>query len=424
MRLKVNITKTNFSLLAVFLMPVFFIYLADSTMSYLFPVVTETRLASNTLVGIVMAFSSFIGLLCDLIFPQIFRNKSWKFFIFMQLILAPFFSVFTYIGARTASLPFFLIAAAFWGIYFECLWFSLQKFVMTNERKENYSRTWSTIYSLIFIAKVIGPILGAYLIDISIEHAALNLVPFSILAFAILIIIVSINSPKKTKHVEIQPTYHPSLKDELNFWKLLLPTIFPIFLSTIVIMSFDAAIWTFGALFGESLFNDFKGLEASILIFYNISGLLANVWVSKLQIKANKKKLTNSFIFLGGLVLGSVVLFRGSNVSTLIIVSVASFVISLAFPLNDSVFSDLGNRLKKESIHLIAISRFTCSLAYILVPLGLGFIADSSDYYTAYSLLGLTIAFAGAILLLITPKKLRLNQKRIHQTLDPTVYTN
>src|SRR6185369_17781218 len=105
----------------IFLATIFLVLFADSIMSYYFPLVVESNLNSNTLVGIVMALSSMAGLACDLIFPQLFQRKTWKFLLIAGIFFAITFPISANLGIAFSSLIIFIIASILWGIYYEFL---------------------------------------------------------------------------------------------------------------------------------------------------------------------------------------------------------------------------------------------------------------------------------------------------------------
>ena len=88
-------------------------------MSYYFPVILGNTLESNALVGVVMAASSIMGLVCDLIFPQLFKRKSWKFLLITGIILGISFPITTNLGRHFTAFIIFVLASVLWGIYFE-----------------------------------------------------------------------------------------------------------------------------------------------------------------------------------------------------------------------------------------------------------------------------------------------------------------
>jgi MFS family permease len=65
---------------------------------------------------------------------------------------------------------------------------------------------------------------------------------------------------------------------------------------------------------------------------------------------------------------------------------------------------------------LIGLSQASYSIAYIFAPSIMGFVADRVGYNSTFAIIGLFTAVAAAILLIITPKKLRLPQKEINST--------
>ena len=86
---------------------------------------------------------------------------------------------------------------------------------------------------------------------------------------------------------------------------------------------------------------------------------------------------------------------------------------SVCWPLDDAIFSDLQERLREKDIYLIGLSQAAYSIAYIIAPSIMGFIADRVGYNSMFSFLGIFAFVIGIILLIVTPKKLRLPQKEL-----------
>ncbi|MCB0387169.1 MAG: hypothetical protein KDD43_17410, partial [Bdellovibrionales bacterium] len=63
------------TLLMVFSLIVFFISFADAIMAYVSPIFMEEQLGSTFMMGIIFSFSSVVGLVCDFLFPQWFKEK-------------------------------------------------------------------------------------------------------------------------------------------------------------------------------------------------------------------------------------------------------------------------------------------------------------------------------------------------------------
>ena len=121
------ISHRNFVRLLLFSFPLFFILLADNVMSYVFPIVVQTSLHSNTWLGIVMALSSVCGIFCDFLFPQLLVGRSWRFQLFAGIVFAFLFPVTLQLGAFFTSVYLFILATLIWGVYYEFLQFSQQK---------------------------------------------------------------------------------------------------------------------------------------------------------------------------------------------------------------------------------------------------------------------------------------------------------
>jgi MFS family permease len=88
---------------------------------------------------------------------------------------------------------------------------------------------------------------------------------------------------------------------------------------------------------------------------------------------------------------------------------------SLCWPLDDAIFSDLQKRLGKHGLHLIGLSQASYSVAYIIAPTFMGFLADKVGYNSSFAIIGIIAAAIGIFLLIITPRKLRMPQKELSQ---------
>lgn len=410
--------RSKFSAFGLFLLCLFFIFAADALMSYMYPIVVESQVSSNLLLGIIMGFSSFVGLICDFLFPQLFKGKSWKFYVISTISIFVLFPISTYLGSINGSIFFFLFASAIWGIYYELLLFSLQKFIVSTQHKQDFAKDWGNLYIFRSLAYIIGPILGSIFINMSITKAPLAVIPFQIIA-ALVVVSTAILVKKKTHHSSYEVEHqvrHINMKEEFKYWKILLPSILPIFISAVIFVGIDASYWTLGGLFGIQIFGESESsLEWLVLLIYMIPTLLGSVFMSRIQIVNRKKKTSNLLLMIGGIILSLLFFFQTNNVLILVIIFISTFFVSIATALNDAVFSDLIERLGKSDIHLIGLNRVTSSLGYIIAPIALGFIADRISYVLTFSLLGVFAALTGIILFIITPRKLKLNQKQLHE---------
>lgn len=71
----------------------------------------------------------------------------------------------------------------------------------------------------------------------------------------------------------------------------------------------------------------------------------------------------------------------------------------------------------KRKNHLFGMMNAIGSLAFIVIPIALGILSDSYGYIYAFAFTGAFSMIAGIVLIIKTPKKIRLPQKEI-QSMD------
>ena len=140
--------------------------------------------------------------------------------------------------------------------------------------------------------------------------------------------------------------------------------------------------------------------------------MFSAIFIFKWGIYEGKKKAAEVILLVAGLGL-ALLYFNLTSISVLVIVFVASFLLSLAYPLTNGVYSDIVKRMGHQRDHLIGICNSSGSLAYIIGPAVVGFIAKAIGYQKTFSVLGMITFLIAIILLATTPKKLKLPQKEI-----------
>ena len=117
-------------------------------------------------------------------------------------------------------------------------------------------------------------------------------------------------------------------------------------------------------------------------------------------------------MLISGILLAFLGLFEGI-VWQLGLVFLASSALSISYPLTDAVYSDILSRMGRERKHMLGLSSSTVSLAYIVGPALAGWIASMVGERMTFSVLGIGVFLISVILLLVTPKKIKLPQTEI-----------
>lgn len=397
--------------LNIFFVTFFMIIIADGTMSYVFPIIVEESLNSNTLMGIIMALSSITGLICDFVFPSLISRKNWKQLLIASVFMALLFPIFSYFGEVFNILGFFVLASIAWGVYYEFLAFSQQNYIIESNKAKNFSKDWGLLAVLISIMEVIAPILGSTLL----VAGGLSYPMAVLIILSVTLAILMLQETKSEADIEIKSVSRELVKliKEFKMWDLLYGRVWQVLLVSFVLQSVFATYWTFGGLFGQQLVGE-EGMDWIVIVLYAIPSLIASLLLSKFMIKKNKKKLTQIFLISGGLLLALLVFTRESVYLTGLLILLSSLMFAFAYPLNNAVFSDLGARLGKEKNHLFGMMNAIGSLAFIVIPITLGILSDSYGYIYAFAFTGAFSMFSGIVLIIKTPRKIRLPLKEIH----------
>jgi len=402
-----------------FAIPVAIFHLTDALMSYIFPIIIEDSVFSNFALGLIMGFSSFVGFFCDITFPQLLKNLTWRSKLVLGIFISFLFPLFTSLG-RIHSLAdntalavlFFLGASAAWGVYFELVAFSKREFVVKEDKSHLYSKDWGVMYMISEVAVVFGPIIGGLLIKLSIVHSTMVTMILQAIALTLAVFVVSVLNKNERNGVNAAQDYKFNIFTEVKFWLKFLKKINTLIVASITLVFVESAFWTIGGLLGIQLFGGQNYIDWIVIIAYSVPIIIGGIIVSKLGIKTGKKRLYLTSMLLGGICL-TMLLFVQDKFTVLLTVFVASLSLSFAHPLSEAVFSDLLERLNGSKQHLIGLNLSTGSLAYIIGPVIIGFLSDKFGYLIALGLVGIFVCIVSFVLIFFTPVKLRLPIKEI-----------
>ncbi|MBI5151256.1 MAG: hypothetical protein HZA34_01650 [Candidatus Pacebacteria bacterium] len=404
--------------LVFFSVPMFFAFLADGSSSYIFPIVTENVLGSNFALGLVMASSSVAGILCDVLFPSLLQKVSWQMQVILGIVLSAFFPLLIALGLHFHQGIFFLIASIVWGVYYELLSFAEQNFTIVEEEKKSFAKVWGVLFAVMQGTGIVGPILGSIFLDLSLFQMTSMVLGFSILAFLFsLPLLIGI----KNAHVpQRESGIRRSMKfiTELRYWKIFVPHIMPAIIMGIWLESIEATFWTLGGLFGQSVMGE--GFDWLPTVLYSAPLLLGSLLLTKLPIVEHKKRISQIGLLCAGIALLPLAWTTHSLLLTGILIFVSALALSFSGPLNEAVYSDLLLRSDNYKQDLLGLEKANSSLAYIFMPILIGIISDVVGYSNVFSLLGGVTVILSCILLVITPKKLKIPHNELAEVAERT----
>jgi len=396
-----------------FLIPLFLILLGDGIIAYIFPLVLGEHVSSNLLIGLIMSLSSVIGIACDFLIPIVFPKYGWKFQLIVGIILAVTFPIATAIGDTYSIVWMFLLAVILWGVYYEFIMFAQQSFIVKEEDRKYYSHDWGIIEILTNIVEVSAPIIGAFILIRGIVTYTSVTIIIEVLAFIFAILLVIVKRDVQANKPQSQFKEYISFFKELKSWKILSKKVYIILIMAIIVEIVSAGFLTFAGLYGEELIAnpDWNWL---LITLATVPYMIGSFVIYRLNVKNGKKRFSQIAILISGILLSLLFFFGGHLIPILILVFISNLVMSLCWPLDDAIFSDLQKRLGKHGLHLIGLSQASYSIAYIIAPTLMGFLADRVGYNNSFAIIGLIAAITGVILLIITPRKLRLPHKELN----------
>ncbi len=398
--------------LMLFCLPLAFVFLVELTMSYYFPIVAENTLGSNFSVGLIVGAANICAILCDLLLPQLFSKRGWKFFFLGAVGMQIGFPFFTNLGFIFNSIYFFILAAIFWNIYFEFFSFARHNFIATVEKRDNFTRSWGITSVIVSITSIIGPILGSTLLSTGIGNASIVFTIFHILViiFTLILVLKTPNTIPLHK-VRINSKLKSELRvfKEFGYWKVIGLRILPILILGLTIAIVNASVTTVGGLMGEELLGG-KHLDWLIIVIFDCPALVTGILLAKFRIVNHKKHYSQILLILGSIPLMLLILSNHNALIVLILFLICSICFSSAWVLNESVYSDLQQRAKENKVHISSMERIGESFGFLTGPILIGFLSDISNYFYAFSIVGTICFLVGIFLLATTPRKLRLPQ--------------
>lgn len=400
--------KPQWLVLLSFAAILFLISFADAMMSYITPIFIEAQVQDTFVMGLIFAFSSVVGMICDIVFPKIFSNKPHFFFLKVTILAAILFP--TTLLFFPQHLVTLFLAMAIWGVYFELNMFSSFQFVHSYIHIHEHTRAWGILQAFQSGAYALGPLLAVYLITHGFELGFAGVLFFLGIAMLSATVFKFIFANKRSKIGE-EKELHKSWVSEFHIWKILFKRTWPLLTLQLIVYSVDASFWTIGALLMQQL-SEKSVLGGFLLTAYIIPATFVGFFLSNLTLSVGKKRTALLSSTAAGIALSSYV-FLESVPLLLLVTSIVSFFLGIAIPEMKATFEDYISRLKEDGSELIGLQGSSNSLAYVLGPIIATFLASLLGITGAFSLLGIFLAIISVSLIFLTPRKIRMPQKEL-----------
>lgn len=405
--------------LLLYALVVFLIRFADAIMAYVTPIYLESHLHSAWLMGIIISLSSAVGLVCDLIFGEIFPHRRYRFFLFWGIIFAIIFpATFFFLPS---SIPVIILTMAVWGTYFEMLRFSDYNFINHFLNHQYHAVAWGILSIFVSAAYLTAPSIATLVLNFGPRLPYLTaLLTLTVAFFGYLLI--SFRYRHQTSKPSLPNPRPKHLFHQLGLWRVLIPVLWPVLLFLFTLNILEAVIWTSGAILSQEFSQ--LGLPGGILFFAYLSpALVMGSLAGKISQPYGKKKAA----FSSGLMAGVFYTIAGlahTPVAFLVAIFLGSLFTATAWPEISGTVEDYVSRLGHSANSMIGLGNSMASLAFIIGPILAGFFATFFSHQTNFTLVGIVLVIVSLICLTHTPRKIRLPQQIIHRLEDFLVERN
>lgn len=386
-----------------------FVGLGDAMMSYFSPVYINQYVKNEMIMGVVIATSSMVGLICDILFGEFLKGKHHSYFLIRSILIAGLFAISYLIFPPI--IPILIFSMALWGVYYELILFSDFHFINHALDHPHHSMGWSVLKSFTGLAYLVGPLIAGYLFSLNQNFPPLGALIMFMVAFGLFFLFRRIVDKRSPADLH-QPVAKRNLLHEFQVWRLLLPKLWPIMLFVLILTMMDAAFWTIGSILAEEM-NETSSLGGLLIIAYMLPSLFAGYLSSSLTFRLGKKRTA----FVTGILCG--LTFLGAGVTSppllfIALVFIASIFQGMAVPEIFGAIEDYLERLGHSSNALVGLENSTTSLAFIIGPMFAGLIGTILGEQAMFAIMGILITLVSLLALVIVPRKIRLPEKAIN----------
>lgn len=398
----------SFLMYAVFLL---FISTADAIMSYAAPVIMEETLGNATWMGVILASSSFAGMIMDFSFARLFPAKRFAFFLRIVLSLVILFplSLLVY-----RAVPSFLFGMIVWGVYFEAWIFSNFHAIHEFVHPDHHAWAWGVLSTLRNVALVVGPFLAASFGGATMQQALYIALVFYGVGIILFLLSKRLN-PLRSESLMAKwgEGEHHGFWQEIRIWRTYIKAIWPVVVFSLLIYLIDSAFYTTGPMFSEQLKTQ-SPFGVLFVSLYSIPGLVVGMFTARLARPYGKKRAA----FIAGIISGFLLLCMALTRSPILILLfdfLASIGLCIIFPEIDAVFEDFVARSGKLGNDVIGLTAIAGSIGYVVGPIVNGIVMDAYGPSAVFGSWGVILLATGAGLLIVTRRKIHLPQQELTQ---------
>lgn len=392
--------------LLIFSLIFFFIRLSDSIIAFWAPNQIQNSLNSSIIMGAIISLQSIVGFAADLVFPKILKNVKTRQLVFWAILVSALTSFFLSTASVKPFLAIFIVTMALWGIYYELATFANFQFMCTMVPPQRRAAAWGFAGIFVNLAYFLGPFIAQELLSHGILITQGTIVIFLVVA----LIILSLSKNGRETASELNLENISPLK-ELAHWAILTKAIWPALCIGLILGIIDATFYTVGAVWTEKL-SMVNSWGVWFLPLYLLPSICIGIPLSNWNIENGKKKLAEKFLGISGIFFAGIALYS-SIPWQLAMVALASSALAVCYPLLEGVYTDFLTRMGSDKKDMMGLTGSVVNVSYIIWPVFAGIIASKVGERMTFFWLGVVVIIASIVLLLVTPRKLKLPQTEI-----------
>lgn len=357
--------------------------------------------------GAIISFQSVVGFVADLVFPKILKNIHIRQLVFWAILVSGLTSFFLSASTLKPFLAIFIVTMILWGIYYELETFANFQFMSMVVPAGMRAAAWGFAGIFVNLAYFLGPFIAETLLSNGVLITQGTLIIFLLVAFVML----SFMGDKNNKNFGEVVLSDASPVRELKHWATLSKAIWPALGIGLVLGFIDSTFYTVGAVWTEKLSAE-NPWGVWFLPLYLLPSICIGIPLSGWHIRNGKKKLAEKFLAVSGIFFMGMILMPDISWQ-LAMVALASSALAVCYPLLEGVYTDFLTRMGSERTDLIGLTGSVINISYIVWPVIAGLIASKVGERITFFWLGVVVVVASVVLLLVTPRKLKLPQTEI-----------
>jgi len=382
----------------------FFWAIYDGILSYLTPILMESRGFTNTQIGLLISVSAISGAAFDFVISKFFRFSHYlRFFVFTFIICL----TYPLLLWSSSSLYIYFLLMAAWGLTYDFVNFGIYDLSARISHKNERTQNITFIGTFKSVGYTIGPLLIAFLISYwSFSPSSLYFIYlFLALSLCAYVVLFSLSPPRDF----FQPVSH--LKPirwitEISLWRKFIRLLLPVLIFNTLFYIFEAVFWTIGPIFSQS-FPEFKNFSIIFMAVYILPAIFVIKFAESITGRFGKKRTAYVSFILSSLFLIPFA-FTSSPFVIIGLIFFSTVTGSLAWSAIAGAFVDYVAESDIHDNEIIGLKDFSANIGYIIGPTLAGLVSDSVGIRPTFAILGIFCILVTASLFFITPKHINV----------------